>query len=257
MVLTQSKLGLRITTMDKKALVLEAVSETASFRIPEFHNYHKSLPLPPVTTIVGLAGAALGFDNEHGQEYFSERNIFIGINGVSKGHFTDVWKALSSKKNNRDTVIQKEYNYGNRYYFVFLSNEETINELQSAFQSPVYPTVMGSSDSLLKVVKINLIDEPDLIETYYVENCVLQGNYQESIQINLDNMQVGKTYKYTPFSAPRVYNLPIGFDFQENGVRKIRGKKEMTFVGMQVKSENHFDTLQFNEMNIPLFEHKP
>ena len=243
--------------MDKKALVLEAVSETASFRIPEFHNYHKSLPLPPVTTIVGLVGAALGFDNENAQNYFSERSISIGINGISKGHYTDVWKALSSKKDNRDTVIQKEYHYGNRYYFVFLSDEETINELQIAFQSPVYPTVIGSSDSLLKVVKINLICEPNLLEIYYLENCVLQGNFQDSIQVNLDNMQVGKTYKYTPFSAPQVYNLPIGFDFQKNGVRKIHAKREMTFIGMQIKSENPFESLNFDEINIPLFKHKP
>ncbi len=243
--------------MDKKALVLEAVSETASFRIPEFHNYHKSLPLPPITTIVGLVGAALGLDNANAQNYFSGRNVSIGVNGVSKGHFTDVWKALSSKKDNRDTVIQKEYNYGNRYYFVFVSNSETINELHSAFNSPVYPTVMGSSDSLLKISNINLIDEPNLLETNYLENCVLQGNYQDSIQINLDNMQVGKQYRYTPFTAPQVYNLPTGFDFQINGVRKIRAKKEMTFIGMQVKTGNPFQVLRFNEIDIPIFAHKP
>lgn len=243
--------------MKNKVLVLEAVSETASFRIPEFHNFHKSLPLPPITTIVGLVGAALGLDNEKAQQFFSGRNISVGINGTSKGHFTDVWKALSSKKSNRDTVIYKEYHYGNKYYFVFLSNEETITELQTAFLSPVYPTVMGGSDSLLKITKINLLDESNVIQTGLFENCLLIGDYLSSIQIDIDNLQIGKTYKYTPFSAPQVFNLPISFDFQENGVRKVRAKKEITFVGMPVKSKVLFDAVKFKEIIIPVFKHKP
>ena len=243
--------------MNKKALVIEAFSATAAFRIPEFHNYHKSLPLPPVTTIVGLVGAALGFDNKKAQDYFSERDISVGIYGVSEGHFTDVWKALSSKKGIRDTVIQKEYHYGNSFFFAFLANEKTIVELHNAFYTPVYPTVIGSSDSLLKIRTINLIDEPELVEIKYLENCVLLGNYQNIIKINLDKMKVGKTYHYTPFSAPQVYNLPTGFDFQDNSVRKIRAKREMTFIGMQVKIDGSLKAIRINEIVIPIFEHKP
>lgn len=244
-------------TNNKKALVVEAVSNTASFRIPEFHNYHKSLPLPPVTTIVGLVGAVLGLDYENAQNYFSKRNIAIGVSGSSKGHFTDIWKTLSSKTKIRDTVIKKEYHYGNKYYFAFLSDENTILELQNAFKWPVYPTVIGSSDSLLKIVKLNFIAEPLITDTEYLENCILIGNYQHSVQINLDHMEVGKIYRYTPLSAPQVYNLPVGFVFQENGSRKISSKSEITFIGLQVKSDIPFKSLKYDTINIPYFMHKP
>lgn len=80
-----------------EGLVIEAVSITASFRIPEYHNFHKSLPLPPVTTLVGLVGAVLGLSYNNAQLYFSDRSIRIGIQGVSEGHYHDLWKALSSK----------------------------------------------------------------------------------------------------------------------------------------------------------------
>jgi CRISPR-associated protein Cas5t len=241
----------------KNALIVNAVSETASFRIPEFHNYHKTLPLPPVTTIVGLVGAVLGLSDKDAQHFFSSRQIEIGIYGRSLGHFTDLWKALSSKTSSRDTVIQKEYHYGNKYYFVFLADEKTITQLNSAFQNPVYPTVIGCSDSLLKIVTVDMIKNPEISQTIRLENCLLLGDYINSIQLDLDNLEVGKTYRYTPMTAPQVYNLPIGFDFQVDGVRKIKERKEMTFIGMQVKSTIAFTSIIYKDVTIPLFEHMP
>ncbi|MBC8185752.1 CRISPR-associated protein Cas5 [candidate division KSB1 bacterium] len=242
---------------NENALILETVSETASFRIPEFHNYHKSLPLPPVTTIVGLVGAALGLSNEDAQSFFSNRTIKMGIYGQSRGHYTDLWKAMSSKKGVRDTVIKKEFHYRNKYKFVFISDDKTIGELELAFKNPSYPTVIGSSDSLLKIVKVVKEKNPAIFQTNRFENCVLMGDYLNSIQIDLDKLELGKTYQYTPITAPQVYNLPIGFDFQSDGVRKIKKRAEMTFIGMIVKSEKSLPAIKYKNSIIPVFDHCP
>lgn len=238
-------------------LIIDAVSITASFRVPEYHNFHKSLPLPPVTTLVGLVGAALGLPYEEAQQYFTDRSIKIGIHGVSEGHYHDLWKALSSKSNNRDTIIQKEYHYLNRYVFVFVSDEDTVLQLHNAFRNPCFPTVMGSSDSLLKIQKTTLIENPLISEDTIFENCVLIGNYIDVIKIDLDNLVVGKEYRYTPLSAPQVYNLPYSFIFSENGVRKIKKRKEITFIGMKVKSKNMIPALTYKNISIPIFDHCP
>ncbi|NJN33797.1 MAG: CRISPR-associated protein Cas5 [Saprospiraceae bacterium] len=50
--------------------LIQVQSQTATFRNPEFQNFHKSFALPPPTTIVGLAGAALGFDAKAAQDFF-------------------------------------------------------------------------------------------------------------------------------------------------------------------------------------------
>lgn len=238
-------------------LIIEAVSVTASFRIPEYHNFHKSLTLPPVTTLVGLTGAALGLSCNDAQQYYVDRSIKLGIHGVSRGHYHDLWKALSSKPKNRDTIIQKEYHYLNRYIFVFVSDKDTIQQLHAAFRNPHYPTVMGSSDSLLKIIKANLIENPAITNDNRFENCLLVGNYIDEVKIDLDDLVVGKEYRYTPLSSPQVYNLPYSFVFTEDGARRIKTRKEITFIGMKVKSENFIPVLRYKDISIPIFDHCP
>jgi CRISPR-associated Cas5-like protein len=43
-----------------KALAVQVRAPTASFRRPLDHTYQRTLPLPPPTTVIGLAAAALG-----------------------------------------------------------------------------------------------------------------------------------------------------------------------------------------------------
>ncbi|MEK0336459.1 MAG: CRISPR-associated protein Cas5 [Nitrosopumilus sp.] len=241
----------------EKCLVIEAVSQTASFRIPEFHNYHKTLPLPPATTVVGLVGAVLGLSYQDAQQFFSDNFIKIGIYGKSGGFFKDIWKALSSKAGTRDTIIRKEYHFQNQYVFVFISDEYTIYSLQKAFRNPVYPTVIGSSDSLLKIINVDLLKDFVIVDTHRVQNCILLGDQTNHVKIDLDDLEYGKTYRYTRLNAPQVYNLPNAFVFEKYGVRKIKEKKEVTFIGMPVKSELAIPSLKYTDKVIPVFEHVP
>ena len=60
-------------------------TQTATFLNPEFQNYHKSFLLPPPTTIVGLAGAALGLSPKAAQEFFDNKGFEMGIAGKTNG----------------------------------------------------------------------------------------------------------------------------------------------------------------------------
>ena len=46
--------------MNMFSFSITAKAITASFRVPETHTFHQTLPLPPKTTIIGMIGAALG-----------------------------------------------------------------------------------------------------------------------------------------------------------------------------------------------------
>jgi CRISPR-associated Cas5-like protein len=42
-------------------VAIQVRASVASFRRPPGHNYQRTLPMPPPTTLLGITGAALGF----------------------------------------------------------------------------------------------------------------------------------------------------------------------------------------------------
>ena len=240
-----------------KYLVVEAISETASFRIPEFHNYHKTLSLPPFTTLVGIAGAALGLNYQKAQNYFKKNKFSLGVYGKSKGFMKDLWKAKSTKSKSGRTVIKREIYYNNYFIFVFGSDNDTINNIYNAFLEPVYALTAGSSDSLLKILPLHIMEKGSETKTKHIENCLLFGNYLDNLKLNLENLKVNKEYIFTPMNSPVSYNIPNSFVFYEDNIRKVKERKEYTFVVSPVISNIiEFNAIQFKEVKIPIFKHE-
>lgn len=244
--------------MESKYLVVEAVSNTASFRIPEFHNYHKTLPLPPITTVIGIAGAALGKDYRESQEYFEDNDFEVGIYGTTKGFMKDLWKAKlwkgSNPKKSDRTIIQREFHFDNYFIFVFGNNNEVVNELHNAFEDSTYALTVGNSDSLLKIVSLKILGVADKCSTSKLKHYFLAGNHLNSLELALE---INKKYVFTPMNSPVCYNLPNSFIFFDNNIRKVKERKEFTFVGNPVKSNNNeFDTVVFKNKVIPIFKHE-
>ena len=72
---------------------LETFSLTASFRIPESHTFQPTLPLPPITSLIGMMGAALGFSFEESMKLAKEIINYQGI-GHSAGIYTNSEKEI-------------------------------------------------------------------------------------------------------------------------------------------------------------------
>jgi len=47
----------------ERILLVTVRAPVASFRRPLDHNYQRTLPMPPPTTLLGIAGAALGLSD--------------------------------------------------------------------------------------------------------------------------------------------------------------------------------------------------
>ena len=229
--------------------VIEVRTVTASFRNPEFQNFHKSFRLPPPTTLIGFAGAALGLSPKSSQDFFEKYTFRAGVTGVANGMARDLWKydTLPGR-----SVITREILADTHYWITFgCENQEVIFQLKSAFESPTYALTLGSSDSLAKVVKVELIKS----DTEYneLENTLVE---EDIIPRVLAQAAKGGEFSFgLNDSDPIAYQLPTRFAYEsEYGVRKVVVRKLFSFVGPKVKFIGEtFKGVLYGNVFIPTF----
>ena len=218
------------------AFTVRAFAATASFRIPESHTFQQTLPLPPVTTLTGLMGAAMGMSFKDVMVFKEEKNILFGIIGACLGEMRDLWKynKIKSGASLKDVLI-REYLTDFSLTIAVASNERiTLSEVRDCFLNPKYALTAGNSDDLLKVCKIShVVEAKDEICSDF-ENTVLAGDrtFQYESLIDLQNTPI--TYKV---KAPQVFILPTTFKF--NGEeRRVTKREQFTFVGSPIRLKN-------------------
>lgn len=239
-----------------KNLVIEIRSQTASFRDPEFQNFHKTLDLPPPTTIIGLAGAAMGLSPLQAQEFFESDKIKIGICGSHEGKCSDTWKY--NRRTNEmwkynpemdGSVIQKEFLIKNSFFIAFSSSSDQILEaLFSGFSSPVFALTMGNSDSLAFVKAIH--HDVQTGKSSEVEDCIVEGDIINEVMRLAPEKMVFSIYQT---SEPISYDLPTRFDYDgDYGKRSVSSLSVYSFVGKKMKLNYELEGLRHNDLFIPL-----
>lgn len=239
-----------------KNFALEIVSQTASFRNPDFQNFHKSLDLPPPTTIVGLSGAALGLSPLEAQAFFELNDLQIGVYGVSAGKCSDTWKYNKAIRDMRTydprkdgSIIQKEYLIHTRFIIAFFSDKNNVIEkLVNAFQNPKYALTMGNSDSLA-FVKSMASSLPHL-KSHTVENCMLQGDVINNvIKLSSHNLE----YSIYNTSDPLTYDLPVKFHYSSDyGKRTVSKMGTYSIIGRKMKLNYEIEGLTYKDVFIPM-----
>lgn len=234
-----------------KYLVIESACQTCSFRNPEFQNFHKSFELPPPTTIIGMAGAALGLSPKKTQEFFDNKFEF-GIAGRYNGKSNDLWKyrKLKGKKFISD-ILTKEVLFQANFIIVFGHNDEhKLNGLNDAFKSPAYALTLGNSDGLAKIIGTHLINKT--INCEILENCIVEGNLMKEVLNNSENIEFSLKDGVDPLS----YEIPVSFSYESDyGVRNVNARKEFSFIGpeLYIRGLNK-KGIQFKNQQIPLFK---
>jgi len=226
-------------------LILKIWTQTASFRIPEFQNFHKSFLLPPPTTVIGLAGAALGLSPKSSQDFFDGSSIKTGVSGKSDGFAKDLWKYNDFKAG---SVIKREIYFFNQYVVAFASeNSETIENLRSSFKNPKYALTFGTSDALTKISFVNDFEEKESDE---IENCLVEGDIISKVVENVHN---GLEFSIYSTSEPIVYDLPVKFHYESDyGVRRVIERKKYSFVGKKMKLNIKISGVYADEKFIPI-----
>jgi CRISPR-associated protein Cas5t len=231
-----------------KYCLVEIRTQTATFRNPEFQNFHKSFRLPPPTTLVGLAGAALGLSPKASQEFFSQTEFEMGVYGKSQGLTKDLWKYNDFKSG---SIIHKEILFENRFICVYGTTEDKlINKLKESFQNPRYALTLGNSDSLANIIlPVKILS--DTSDKNIIKYCLLEGDILQEV---IDNTSNGIQYSIYTTSDPITYELPTKFNYSsEYGKRSVEERKKFSFVGKEMQLNVTKKAVIHDDVFIPLF----
>lgn len=239
-----------------KGFCVEIVSQTASFRNPEFQNFHKTLDLPPPTTIVGLAGAALGLSPLMAQDFFDATPFHIGIAGHYQGKMRDTWKynrrtkAMHIYDSLMDGgVIQREHLVSNQFTLAFCSEHlERLQQLKTAFEFPVFALTMGNSDALAMIKKV---EDVEVTEGNKLQHCVAEGDIVgEVLKKANENFQ----FSIYQSSEPIRFDLPMRFSYKSDyGKRVVNRSATFTFVGEDMQLNYKVQGVWLKQRFIPIF----
>jgi len=222
---------------------ITAKAITASFRVPETHTFHQTLPLPPKTTIVGMIGAALGKRLDESHAFVESNNILVSVYGTHEGIMKDLWnyRKLTGKekdyspndiKNRKQySILIREFLYSNDFTFFFAAEmTEPLDLLKKAFSSPRYALTAGNSDDLLKICSISDIQSlnPEKISRF--RNTFVPGDMSRFYKYDIDLKQIPIT---KTLFTPQVFLLPTKFEFKGEE-RRVIERKPFTFISTPV-----------------------
>jgi CRISPR-associated protein Cas5t len=226
---------------------IKGIATTASFRVPETHTFHQTLPLPPKTTIIGMIGAALGLNLENAHKHVDQNKILVSVYGKHKGMMKDLWnyRKLTGKEKNYTSediknrkhysILIREYLCYNDFLIYFASEKsEPLEELSNALFSPVYPLTAGNSDDLLKICRISEISTVNAEKINQFEYTILPGDVSKSYKPDIDFNEIPIT---KTIYTPQVFLLPTRFEFKGEE-RRVTERKSFTFVSTPVIIEN-------------------
>lgn len=237
-----------------------------SYRQPDFHTYHKTLPLPPKTTIAGLIGSALGVSPAEVNEEWLLRDRFkMGIVGTNNGQANDLWqirkyeskqiKAYQTGKEAtpyKTAVIVRELLFQSEIVlYLTFENESDFDAVRNALLSPEWALSLGREDELIKIESIDDIDLPLVNNQHSFKETVIAGDLAElDYKLQLDTNLTGNLLK----AAPKTVSLPVSFITQKDSeVRQGNDFRKFTYMGnlpILIKGEAFWDASMENSFQI-------
>ena len=199
-----------------------------SFREPKSHKIHRTLPFPPQTTLIGLAGAALGLSESTLWKEF--KSLHVAVVDVSKasdlggaGKAEDLVKYKKYKDSDIETSIYvRELLYKPEYMIYYASEKKDILErLFNAFLNPVYALSLGRDDELITIKSVEKVNLEPLESGEFEETILPFDPVEEGFEIDMSNQRY-----FEPYSTVL---LPSTFTVK-NGVREPSGFRKYIFL---------------------------
>ncbi len=209
-------------------VIIEAAAPIGSWRPPEALTYHRTLPLPPYTTLVGMLGAALGLGLSDAYRFVADRGVRLGVGGWHEGELRDLWKfqKLGDKEVKSDVLLRESWTDVRLAMVVETPDAATSATVADAFRAPAYPLTAGPSDALLKAVAVR-VEDVEPVSTRVLAHALVFGEISPRFQLH-------ESLRDIPFHrairAPAIERLPIGFEFEPDGRRRLLGRDIVSFV---------------------------
>lgn len=213
-----------------------------SFRQPDFHTYHKTLPLPPKTTVAGMIGSALGISpKEVNDEWLKKDRFKMSVVGKSNGIANDLWQirkyetkqiAAYNKGNEaapyKTAVIVRELLYASDYViYLCFNNTEDKNLVLDGLNNPKWALSLGREDEVVRIIELKAIVLDERGDLSY-RNTVLPFDINEGgYSISIDEISAGNILD----EAPKIVKLPVGFIHKANSqVREADSFQQFSFL---------------------------
>ncbi len=227
------------------AFIVKGFSQTASFRVPESHTFQQTLPLPPVTALTGLMGAAVGLDFESAMKFRKQNNILFGVIGSYKGEMKDLWKynKIKSKESLKDVLIREFLTDFSITIAIASEYQAVLSELRECFCNPKYALTLGNSDDLFKITYVSPVVKAENVECSTFENTVLAGDKTLEYESAIDLKNTPITYRVR---APQVFILPTAFTFKGEE-RRVSKREQFTFVGSPIRLKNPLSVYKIDD----------
>lgn len=217
----------------ESVLIVRVLGPVASFRRPLDHNYQRTLPMPPPTTLIGIAGAALGLsDRELWDPNGPYRDLKVSVwMEEEPGRARDMWTVLKIKagKIAERSPYFRELLFFVRYALLYGGEEALLEKLAKAFRDPVYPLSLGREDELL------------LLEELVLDECPRSEPRFRGTVLPVDLRTLpGLRPILRPgavFEPPLVEQLPLGFEVDRRGIRHPVRPRPLSFLPQQLEVE--------------------
>lgn len=213
------------------ALAVRVKAQVASFRRPLEHNYQRTLLMPPPTTLVGIAGAAMGLsDRRIWQEgALSWLKVAVLMDEVPC-RAADLIKLMKFKGGEIESrsPYYRELLFNAGYTLIYGGPEECLYRLAKALESPAYALSLGREEDILLVRDLNLLELRKGDGLF--SGTVIPGD--------LRGMRVEVKLEPGTKSEPvQVEVLPVKFELDERGVRSASELRSFTFlpIGLEVE----------------------
>lgn len=218
------------------AFIVKGFSQTASFRVPESHTFQQTLPLPPVTTLTGLMGAAIGLSFKDAMSFREDKGILFGVIGSNQGEMKDLWKYNKVKSNEslKDVLIREFLTDFSLIISIASKDQTVLSEIRDCFCNPKYALTLGNSDDLFKIIYVSPVVKAENANCSTFENTILAGDQTLEYESAIDLKKTPITYRVR---APQVFLLPTTFSFKGEE-RRVSKRKQFTFVGSPIKLKN-------------------
>src|SRR5580692_6323499 len=139
-------------------VIIEAVATVASWRPPEAQTYHRTLPLPPYTALVGMLGAALGLGLAQAYQFVNDHALRLGVGGWHQGKARDLWKhqKLQGDGHVSDILLRELWIDARLALVIEAPDTRSAERVAEAYRQPAYPLTAGTSDALLQPLMVRV-----------------------------------------------------------------------------------------------------
>jgi CRISPR-associated protein Cas5h len=186
----------------------------STFRKPTSTSLILTYPIPPFTTIRGMISNALGLQRD---DYSLQDKIKIGISAVEFGFKNTEMAKILKLKENKDHLPRsypsspmfREYVVNPKYKVYLGGDEDIIEKIFNAIQTPERPLYLGQSDDLVDV-EISQPFDIEEIESDYVDSIVeeiVPSSTIEKLPYKFHEENGKYKIEYKLFSIPK--SLPI------------------------------------------------